>query len=194
MEDPLEFALSLGLGVALASACGFRVFVPMFVVGLAQRTGNLEVLENFQWLSSNTVLVCLGAATLLETLAYFIPVVDNFLDTIATPAAAVAGTVMTFGMVSDISPWLHWTLAVIAGGGTATVVQSGTVALRAGSTALTAGTANPIIGAVESIGAVIMTILSVLLPPLGILLAIIILYFAIRSGFRFLNSRNTAAA
>ena len=193
MEDPLEFALSLGLGIALASACGFRVFVPLFVVGLANRTGHLE-LESLLWLSSNTALLCLGAATLLETLAYFIPVLDNFLDTIATPAATVAGTVMTFAMVSDISPWLHWTLAIIAGGGSATVVQAGTVALRAGSTALTAGIANPIIGTVETIGAIIMTILSLLLPPLGVLLAIIILFFALRSAFRYLTSRNHATA
>lgn len=193
MEDPLEFALSLGLGVALASACGFRVFVPLFVVGLANRTGHLE-LDSLQWLSSNTALICLGAATLLETLAYFIPVVDNFLDTIATPAAAVAGTVLTFGMVSDVSPWLHWTLAMIAGGGSATVVQSSTVALRAGSTALTAGTANPIIGAIETIGAIIMTILSLLLPPLGIILAIILLFIAFRSAFRYFKSRTLSTA
>ena len=194
MEDPLEFVLSLGLGIALASACGFRVFVPMLVVGLAHRTGHLEILDNFEWLSSNTALICLGAATLLEALAYFIPVVDNFLDTIATPAATVAGTVMTFGMVSDVSPWLHWTLAVIAGGGTATVVQSATVALRASSTAFTAGTANPLLGAAETAGALVMTVISVLLPPLGILLALILLFFAIRSGMRFLNQRNASTA
>jgi hypothetical protein len=193
MDNPLEFSLSLGLGIALAAACGFRVFVPMLVVGLAHRTGHMELLDNFHWLGSNTALICLGGATILETLAYFIPVVDNFLDTIATPAAAVAGTVMTYGMVSDISPWLQWSLALIAGGGTATVVQSSTVALRASSTAFTAGIANPLLGAVETIGAVILSILSILLPALGIVLALSLLVFAFRSGIGLLHSRRARA-
>jgi len=191
MENPYEFLLSLGLGVALASACGFRVFLPALVVAIAHRSGHVEIPEHFYWISSNVSIFCLATAATLEILAYFVPILDNLLDTIATPAAAVAGSVMTSGVLSDISPWLHWTLAIIAGGGTSTIVQSSTVALRASSSALTAGTANPIIAAGETLGAILMTLLSIILLPLGIVIAIILLVIGIRSLIRYILPKVT---
>lgn len=149
MDVIMENILGLGLGLGLAAACGFRVFVPLFFVGLAHRVGHLELATNFDWMSSNVALCCFGGAMMFEVLGYYLPWFDNLLDSIATPAAVVAGTMLTMGMVGDLSPLLQWTLGIVAGGGTAAVVQTGTVAVRAGSTASTAGLGNPVVATGE---------------------------------------------
>ena len=51
MSD-LDLALSIALGVGLAAATGFRVFLPMLVVSAAAYTGYLPVGENFAWLGT----------------------------------------------------------------------------------------------------------------------------------------------
>jgi Domain of unknown function (DUF4126) len=58
----------------------------------------------------------LSAATIAEILAYYIPVVDNLLDSLATPAAFIAGTVVSAAVMTDVPPMVKWAAAVIAGG------------------------------------------------------------------------------
>jgi hypothetical protein len=118
MSD-LDLALSIALGVGLAAATGFRVFLPMLVVSVAAYTRYLPVGENFAWLGTPSALMMLGVATAVEILAYYIPGVDNLLDTLATPAAVVAGTLVSAAVITDLPPMLKWTTAIIAGGGVA---------------------------------------------------------------------------
>jgi len=110
-------ALSIVLGVALAVATGFRVFLPMLIVSGAAYTGHLHLDDGFAWLGTPSVLIMLSVAALAEVLAYYIPVVDNLLDTLATPAAFVAGTIVSSAVMIDAPPRVKWTAAVIAGGG-----------------------------------------------------------------------------
>src|SRR6188474_2827294 len=126
----MELALSICLGIGLSAACGFRVFVPLLGVSAAALAGHLELAEGFAWLGTWPALACFLTAAILEVAAYYIPWVDNLLDTIATPAAVVAGTMITASVVTDMSPLAKWTLALIAGGGTAGLIQTATAALR----------------------------------------------------------------
>jgi uncharacterized membrane protein len=71
MSD-LDLALSIALGVGLAAATGFRVFLPMLVVSAAAYTGYLPVGENFAWLGTPSALMMLGVAAVVEILAYYI--------------------------------------------------------------------------------------------------------------------------
>ncbi len=194
--DYLQTGLALCVGVSLAAACGFRVFVPMLVMALGVRLGGLEIDENLAWLGSDTAIACLGAATLAEVLAYYIPVVDNLLDTIAGPAALVAGAVVTGGMLGDLPDWLQWGTGIVAGAGAAGTVQLGTTALRAAGTATTAGVGNPVISTMENIFATIGSVLAVLLPLLavvGSVLIIFIVLFSLRK-IRELLARRRAVA
>lgn len=194
--DYLQTGLALCVGVSLAAACGFRVFVPMLVMALGVRLGGLEIDENLAWLGSDTAIACLGAATLAEVLAYYIPVVDNLLDTIAGPAALVAGAVVTGGMLGDLPDWLQWGTGIVAGAGAAGTVQLGTTALRAAGTATTAGVGNPVISTMENIFATIGSVLAVLLPILavvGSVLIIFIVLFSLRK-IRELLARRRAVA
>ena len=132
-----DLALSIALGIGLAAATGFRVFLPMLITSAAAYSGHLPLGENFAWLGTAPALAMLGVAAVVEILAYYIPGVDNLLDTLATPAAFVAGTIVSAAVMADVSPMLKWTTAIIAGGGIAGVTQGVTALLRAKSTVFT---------------------------------------------------------
>ena len=179
IESMMELLLALGLGLGLAAACGFRVFLPLFFVGIAARTGYMDLPLSFEWIESNLALACLGVATVCEILGYYIPWFDNLLDTVATPAAAVAGSVTMMGMTGDMAPLLKWALGIIAGGGSATVIQLGTAALRGGSSVSTGGIANPLVSTSETVASGGMVLLAVFVPVLVGIVAIASIVFAI---------------
>jgi len=82
------------MGIGLSASAGFRVFVPLLVAGIGGRFGWVPLTEHFHWLGEWPALVCFGTATVIEIFAYYIPVVDNLLDTITTPLAILAGTLL----------------------------------------------------------------------------------------------------
>ncbi len=177
----IETLLSLCIGVGLSAACGFRVFVPLLVMSIASLMGWFEPMKGFEWLAIPSVCVGLAVATVCEIGAYYIPWVDNALDTIATPAAMVAGTLTTMAVSSgEMSQFASWAAAIIVGGGTATAVQMGTVAVRGLSTATTGGIANPVVSTGEWIGAIVVSILSLIVPVLVVIVGILLVVIAIR--------------
>lgn len=161
----------------LAASCGLRVFLPLFLAGVAAKLEWLGLHEQFHWLGATPALAVLGLASLLEVLSYHVPVLDNALDAIATPAAALAGAVVSLAVLEDTEPWLRWSLAVIAGSGAATVVKLPLAGLRAASTVTTAGVGNQFVALGESAVATGMSFLAVLLP-----LAVIPLLLALLFG------------
>ena len=188
----MEILLSLCIGIGLSAACGFRVFVPLLMVSIASLSGHLSLATGFQWMGTYPALIAFALATALEIGAYYIPWVDNLLDTLATPAAVIAGTIVTASLVTDLSPFLKWTLAVIAGGGVAGLVQSATVGARSVSSVGTGGLTNPILATVELGGSILTSIMAIVVPVLTILLVAVILFFAVKKIIaRF--SRRTAA-
>ena len=126
----METLLGIAVGIGLSAACGFRVFVPLLVMNLMSLSEQLHLSSGFGWIGSYYATIAFSTATIVEVLGYYIPWFDHFLDIVATPAAVIAGTVATASMVTDMSPFLKWTLALIAGGGIAGLVQGTTVALR----------------------------------------------------------------
>lgn len=177
----IETIIGLCIGIGLSAACGFRVFVPLFVMSLASLTGWFEPMKGFEWLAMPSVCIALAVATLCEVAAYYIPWVDNALDTIATPASMIAGTLATMAVSSgEMSQFASWAAAIIIGGGTAGVVQMNTVAARAVSTGTTGGIANPLLSTGELIGAVLLSVLSLIVPVLAVLLVILSVIWIVR--------------
>jgi hypothetical protein len=179
MSD-FDLAASIALGVGLAAATGFRVFLPMLIMSVAAYTGHLPLGDSFAWLGTPSALTMLGVAALAEILAYYIPGVDNLLDTLATPAAFVAGTVVSAAVITDLSPMVKWTTAVIAGGGVAGLMQGVTAVLRAKSTVLTGGLGNPVIATAELGGALLVSLLALAAPLAALLVVVVFLWLAIR--------------
>jgi Domain of unknown function (DUF4126) len=192
MSD-LDLALSIALGVGLAAATGFRVFLPMLVVSAAAYTGHLPLSENFAWLGTPSALMMLGVAALVEILAYYIPGVDNLLDTLATPAAVVAGTLVSAAVITDLPPMLKWTTAIIAGGGVAGLTQGVTALLRAKSTVLTAGVGNPVIATAELGGSLLVSLLALAAPLIALLVVIVSLWLAMRLIRRIARSASSSS-
>lgn len=176
----MEHVLSILIGIGLSATCGFRIFVPLLGMSIAFHAGALEFAPGFAWIGTWPATIAFGIAMVLEIAAYYIPWLDNLLDTIATPAAIVAGTIATASIVTDVTPFFRWSLAIIAGGGAAALIQGASVTLRGVSTASTAGLANPAVSTGELVASVIGTVLSILAPYVAILLVLFLLTMILR--------------
>jgi Domain of unknown function (DUF4126) len=187
-----DLALSIVLGIALAAATGFRVFLPMLIVSGAAYTGHLHLDDSFAWLGAPSALIMLSVAALAEVLAYYVPFVDNALDALATPAAFIAGTIVSAAVMTDMPPMVKWTAAVVAGGGVAGLTQGVTGILRAHSTVLTGGLGNSVIATAELGGAILISFLALAAPAAAIALVMLFLLVAIRLVRRLLRAKKSS--
>ncbi|TMJ39732.1 MAG: DUF4126 domain-containing protein [Alphaproteobacteria bacterium] len=184
---PFDFVVSIALGVGLAAAVGFRVFLPLLITSIATYTGYIPVSGGFEWLATPAAVIMLGVAALAEVLAYYIPGIDNLLDTIATPAALIAGTLVSAAVMADLPPLVKWTAAIIAGGGAAGITQGVTAMIRANSTVFTGGLGNPVIATAEFGGAAIVSLLALAVPFVALGVVILFCWFAVRTIRRLLR-------
>jgi hypothetical protein len=164
-----EGILSLAIGIGLAAATGMRVFVPLLVLGVTARMEWLPLSAGFQWLSTWPAIIALAIAAVLEIGAYYIPLIDNFLDLLASPLAVMAGIVATAAVVTDLPPLVRWSVAIVAGGGTAGVVQTAMSVVRLKSTALTAGFGNFVVSTFELIASLAASLIAILAPVIAML-------------------------
>jgi hypothetical protein len=180
----MEELLGLFIGIGLSATCGFRIFVPLLGMSIAHHAGALSFSSGFDWIGSWPATITFGVAMVIEIAGYYIPWVDNLLDTIATPAAIVAGTIATASMIGDVSPFLRWSLAIIAGGGIAGIIQGSSVLVRGASTASTAGLANPLVSTGELAASILGTLISIILPTVAVILVVLLLTFLLRRFMR----------
>lgn len=176
----VETILSFLLGIGLSAAVGFRVFVPMLLVSLASMAGVITLSPGFQWMGTPVAALVFAAATLVELLGFLVPWVSNALDSVATPAATIAGVIMMAAVLTDMSPVARWALAIIAGGGVALTVQGATVVTRAAAAGATGGVASPIVALLEAIGALVVTITTIVIPAIMGILVLIVVLLALR--------------
>lgn len=194
----LPYAISAFIGIGLAAATGFRVFLPMFAVSLASYLGWIPMNDSFQWLSGLPTLITTGIAMVVEIMAYYIPYVDHLLDTLSIPLATIAGSVMFASQFADIGTFPQWALALIAGGGTAAAISSGFAGTRAASTATTGGFGNSVVATTETAGAGIMSVLAMTAPIIAFIITIILIILVLVLGrklwrkFRNFNSDRSA--
>jgi len=188
----METALAICLGVGLAAACGFRVFIPLLAVSIAARFGYVTLAAGFQWMTGTPALVAFATATVLEVLAYYVPWLDHLLDTIATPAAVLAGMIVSASVLVDVPPFARWTVAIIAGGGAAAGVQGTTVLFRLKSAALTGGLGNPVIATIEWIGSAATAALAIVVPVACVTLLAVALAAVVLVSRRLLAGRRRA--
>ena len=185
------------MGIALSATCGFKVFVPVLCISICSKAGFISLTPSFMWLGSYPAIFLLSVATILEICAYYIPYIDNLLDTISIPAAAIAGIIVVSStMVADISPMLKWTLAIIAGGGAGAAIKTTSAALRSTSAIITGGTCNNIVNTLETGSAFIGSLLAILTPILGSILVvclIVLTFILVRRLYRsFKNKAKTS--
>lgn len=176
----MDVLFSIALGIGLAAAAGFRVFVPLLIAGLAAHAGWVPLSDGFSWLGTTPALITLGVAALFETLAYYIPGVDHALDVLAAPLAVIAGVIVSASVMTDLSPAILWPVAIIAGGGIAGATKGTTALVRAQTGVSTAGLGNPIVSTVETSGAIGLSLLAIVLPVIAFVAIVLLLVWGAR--------------
>lgn len=188
-----EVLLSLALGIGLAAAVGLRVFIPLLVVAVAAWFGKVPLAPAFSWLASLPAIVMLAIAATVEVAGYYIPGVDNVLDTLAAPLALVAGTLVVAAPLWDLPPLLKWSAAILAGGGAAGLTHGATSLLRAKSTVATGGLGNPVLATGELGGSLLISLLALAVPFLALLLVVLLLVAVYRLARRIARAGRAPA-
>jgi hypothetical protein len=180
----MDMLLQAAIGLGLSAAAGFRILVPFLIMSIAANTGHLKLAPDMSWIGSQEAMFAFAIAAFLEVLVYFIPVVSNLMDVIEVPAAAIAGTILTASVTSDMSPFFRWSLAAIAGG----TVAGGTEALmsftRLASTAVAGPAGTVAVSSAELLSSTTLSILAIAVPLLCLLVIGGLIYFVWRQRRR----------
>lgn len=186
----------VALGIALSACAGFRVFIPMLAAALGAKFGLIGLPEDMTWLASWPAIISFGTAAVIEVGAYYIPFIDNLLDTVATPLSVVAGATLASSIfpIGEQEPLLRWTAGLLAGGGAAGTIQLGTGLLRLFSSKATVGTGNAVVATGENAAAVTGSVLSFIIPLIvAVLLIALITWILFKIIRRFSGSHKEAA-
>ncbi len=165
--DNIDTVLAIITGIGLSAACGFRIFVPLLLLSLVSNYGLVNLSPEFEWIGSNYALMAFATATVFEVIAYYIPWLDNLMDTIASPISVIAGIIASASVITDIPPVMKWLVAIIAGGGIAGIMQGATTALRAKSSLFTGGIGNPVLSTSELVMSAMVSAFAIVLPLIG---------------------------
>lgn len=188
--------IELMLAISLCAAAGFRVFVPLLVLSAASVLGHIDLPADFDWLENSQALMLFAIACVLEIIAYSIPWMDHLFDVLATPAAIITGTILAASVAPEMDPLVKWTLALVAGGGTAGLTKGIMNVLRGTSTAVSGGLANPLFSALELAAATVLSVLAITVPAIAIAVVVGTIGFAvykIRSFFVKVPKQQTNA-
>lgn len=180
----MDLILHLAIGIGLSAAAGFRILIPFLAMGIAANTGHLTLAPDMAWMGSQAAISAFAVAAALEVLVYFIPVVDNAMDVIEVPAAAIAGTILTASIAGDMSPFLRWSLAAIAGGTIAGGTSALTSVTRLVSTAAAGPVGNVAVSSTELASSAVLSILAIALPALAMLVLGVLMGLAYRQWRR----------
>lgn len=178
------------LGISLAACCGFRIFLPFLAVSIAAYFKVIPLSDSLEWLGSWQALVCFSVAAVAEVVAYYVPFLDNLLDTITTPLSVVAGGIMASSVipVGQDQMLTQWILTAIGGGILAGSIQGGTGFLRLFSSKATIGAGNVLIASGENAAALTGIFLSFAVPVIAcLLLASVSAWFLFKTVSRLTN-------
>jgi hypothetical protein len=184
----MELVLSIFIGIGLAAAVGFRIFIPFLIASIASYTGNLELSTYFSWIGTMPALILFAVATVVEIFSYYIPWVDNFLDAINHPLAILAGIALSGAVVTDFPPLIKWSLALIAGGGIAGTIHAATGLIRLKSSAITGGMGNPVVSTAEAGSSISLSLIAIFIPALAVIIVgIMVVYFSFMIKKKFFS-------
>ncbi|WP_226889706.1 DUF4126 domain-containing protein [Nostoc sp. MG11] len=188
----LNTFIELLLGISLSAAAGFRVFVPLLALSVASVVGHLDLPTDFDWVETPQALIVFAIACLLEISGYYVPWLDHLLDIVSTPAAIIAGTIVTASLAPEMNPLAQWTLALVAGGGTAGLTKGLMNILRLGSTGVSGGLTNPVFSTTELVIAIVLSVLAIALPVVAGIIVIGVLIIAIQRIWKFFSSKSSS--
>jgi hypothetical protein len=182
----LEFLVGSGL----ATAAGLNAWMPLLVLGLADRfVPAVELPAAWSWLSSDLALWILGILLVLEIVADKIPAVDSINDVVQTVLRPAAGGI-SFGAgstaetirIEDPSTFFQdnaW-VPIVSGVVIALVVHAFKSLLRPAANVATGGLAAPVVSTAEDVTSLTLSIVAIVVPILvivviaGLIVAVVI--------------------
>lgn len=194
----LEFVVGSGL----ATAAGLNAWMPLLVLGLADRfLPAVELPAGWAWLSSDLALWIVGALLIIEIVADKIPAVDSVNDAIQTFVRPAAGGI-AFGAGAsaetvrvddpDLFTGTAWVPVVVG-----IVIALGVHVLksmaRPAANVASAGLAAPLVSTAEDVTSLTLSVLAILL-PLVALVVMIGLVVALVLAVRWWRARRRARA
>lgn len=194
------------VGSGLAAAAGLNAWMPLFLLGLADRlVPAVELPASWAWLSSDVALWITGALLVVEIVADKIPAVDSLNDIIQTVIRPASGGIV-FGagagaetvQVADPNTLLQsnvW-LPVVIGVVIALIVHGLKAAIRPVANVATAGLAAPVVSTAEDVSSFALVLAAIFVPVLVVVLLVGLVLAAIwgvRRRRRLVAERRAAA-
>jgi len=183
--------LELLTGTGLAAAAGLNAYIPLLILGLADKFLDFVTLPaGWAWLSNDWVLVIIGVLLVIEIVADKIPVVDSvndWIQTIIRPAAGGivfgSGAASETNAITDPAAFFennNW-VPIVLGIAISLGVHLTKMAARPALNAITLGAAAPVLSTVEDASSVTLALLAILFPVLVVLAlaALVFLFVAI---------------
>ena len=169
-------------GFGLSGAAGLNAWLPLLIVGLADRYTNLLNLQGpYAVLAQPLVLGILGVLLLVEVVADKVPAVDSINDAIHTLIRPAAGAIL-FAANANAFGHMDSGLAMVFGLLAAGSIHAVKATTRPLVTAGTAGTGNFVVSTLEDVLAATVAILALLAPALAIALLALCVFGAWRGG------------
>ncbi len=174
----MPVALAILLGVGLAASAGLNAFVPLLFLSAAAHfhLAGIALGQHFSWLASDTALLVLLIATLVELIADKFPAADHALHMAGMVIRPLAGALAAASVFSKSDPVIAGVVAIMVAAPTSLAVNSAKAAMRVASTVSTFGCANPILSLIEDLISLAVAAISIFAPLLvPVVLAVFVL-------------------
>lgn len=176
-----DFLFALFLGLGLAASTGLNTFLPLLLLAAAARfdIAGVSLGDKFQWLSSDTAIILLIVACIVEIVADKFPAVDHFLDAIGTFVRPVAGTLAAASVFTGVEPMTAAVIGLIVGGPVSFTFHTLKAGTRVASSAATFGCANPVISLAEDVLSLVLSVIAIFMPiiaPIVIALFLLLMW------------------
>ncbi len=167
------------LGIGLAASSGLRAFLPLLLACIAAKSGvfGLNLTGNFAWLASDTALIALSIASVVEIAGDKIPLVDHGLDALGTVLRPGAGALVAAAVWNQNDPTTAALMGLIFGAPLALGLHAAKAGTRSASTLSTAGIGNPFLSTLEDCAALFLALIAFLAPLLIPVLLLAIAFF-----------------
>jgi uncharacterized protein DUF4126 len=176
MANALTYLFPIILGVSLGASTGLHTTLPLLLTAAAAHFhwGHFALRGDFAWLESDTALIVLLIAAVLETIADKVPAIDHALDVVGTFARPVAATLAAAAVFGHGDKTTAAIVGLIVGAPAAFGVHAAKAGLRVGSSATTFGCANPFISLAEDGVAATLSLAAIFAPLLALVVLVIL--------------------
>lgn len=191
------------IGSSLAASAGLNAWMPLFLLGLADRfIPAMQLPGGWSWLSSDVALWIIGVLLVLEIIADKIPALDSINDIVQTVLRPASGGI-AFGAgasaqtiaVDDPTSFFAdnaW-VPIVVGIGIALAVHVVKAVGRVGANTVTGGLAAPVLSTAEDGASFLLAVSAIVVPVLALVLLIGLIVAAVALARRRRARRRDAA-